>query len=352
MKHLRLLLILLFLTAPLICTAQDGSSASGGPVSAAQYYNDLEHDDGENEAAKESAPDDPSLAVIKGPAPKAKLAKAFSVTFNVPLPAGAKAEDLQYDKETFNNRDFEVLSASSFQTGESAEYTFELLPFAIGKTPFKVEWTLPSYSGKIKSKEVTIDIGEVPTGFKNNVLQDIRPPYKPFNLWLWVKVLIVVLVIGILVFLFLNRKDKNIGYSYGTPTGAFKDRRTIDEIARERIAQAIHSGLWEKAQYNQLYTELTDVLRWYLHKRYNIDTQVQTTYELVRAIRDSKAREVLDAVKDFLNSADLVKFAQHTPLILERDEDIKLLEKILVTSTRSAREEALAQQQKDKGGGK
>ncbi|MCL2888218.1 MAG: hypothetical protein FWF35_02775 [Elusimicrobia bacterium] len=261
-------------------------------------------------------------ATLKGNPPQPKLAQPFMITFNVPLPDGVGAKELVYDSSAINAQDFTVLTYYTAQVGNTAEFTFRAVPFALGKTKFTAAWKLPDGS-VIKAQDAELDIDRVNTGIRSTDIVDIRKPITPVDWWRVILILIIAGLIAVAVILWRGRKSKP-----ETPEGPLlppKDTRPAEIVARDRIAKLLASDLWDKKEYNLFYIELVDIFRTYLYARFNIYTDPQTSAELLRAIKKSDAKNIYDDAKQFLNSADLVKFAESVPLTVDRDEDIKLL---------------------------
>lgn len=72
--------------------------------------------------------------------------------------------------------------------------------------------------------------------------------------------------------------------------------------------------LWQQGKVKQYHSELTDILRHYLEKRFKINAMEMTSAEIMAALDgkpdDKKAEEIL---WESLQLADLVKFAKHIP---------------------------------------
>ncbi|MGB2579721.1 hypothetical protein AAIR98_001640 [Elusimicrobium simillimum] len=264
-------------------------------------------------------------ATLKGPVPKATLANSFDIVFNVPLSDGVHAQELKVDKEELSKDNFEVTAYLATQVGNAAEFRLSVIPFALGPTKFPaVTW----YNGTrevAKSGEITIDIQKTATGIRGDLV-DIRGPYRPVDWWMWFAVFVVVFI-SLVIYYFYKKRKPGV---YKEPEAIIKpDNRPIEVIAKERINNLLSTDLWEKEKYKDFYITLTDILRWYLSKRFDIDANVQTSAELLRNIRHSDARIVLNEVKEFLNAADMVKFAKFIPLSIDRDQDIRLLSEVI-----------------------
>ena len=78
--------------------------------------------------------------------------------------------------------------------------------------------------------------------------------------------------------------------------------------------------MWQRGLEKQFYTQLTDILREYIDKRFGIDAPEMTSDEIVTAIhRNTDVTSTTDNLKQILTLADLVKFAKYTPPTEEVD---------------------------------
>ncbi|MDR0291648.1 MAG: hypothetical protein LBI01_02500 [Elusimicrobium sp.] len=263
----------------------------------------------------------PAPAELKGVPPQPKLAQPFTITFNVPLPDGVKAKELVYDAAAINAKDFSVLTSYTEQAGNTAEFTFRAVPFILGKTKFTAAWKLPD-GGVIQAHSAELDIARVNTGIRSSDIVDIRKPITPVDIWFIILILTAAGLIAAAVIWWLMVRTKKAELESPTPP---PDKRPSEIVARDRLAKLLASDLWDRKEYNLFYIELTDIFRAYLYSRFNIYTDPQTSAELLRAIKKSDAKNIYDEAVQFLNSADLVKFAESIPLIVDRDEDVKLL---------------------------
>ena len=114
--------------------------------------------------------------------------------------------------------------------------------------------------------------------------------------------LIVLLVAGTLVFFIFRRKK---GLSGGKALPVWE--QTF--LAINNLLSRVHSG---KIRTEQSVAELTDIIRFYMEKRFSIPAEHQTSDEFFHALH--KKQDLLsvtqqDFLRKFLYSADLVKFA-------------------------------------------
>lgn len=91
--------------------------------------------------------------------------------------------------------------------------------------------------------------------------------------------------------------------------------------------------LWQQGKIKEYYTELTDILRHYLHQQHDIDAMEMTTSEILdaydRADLPSDARSVLSGI---LIQADFAKFAKASPLRNENELSMVYARKFIDTT--------------------
>jgi hypothetical protein len=107
-----------------------------------------------------------------------------------------------------------------------------------------------------------------------------------------------------------------------------------DEIALEELQRIASLKLLEKGFIKQFYSEISEVIKRYIARRYHIHTMELTTSELISVMRSAGLpEEHMAAYRPFFNECDLVKFAKHIPPSKNIDEALDEA-RLLVLSTR------------------
>lgn len=195
----------------------------------------------------------------------------------------------------------------------TAAYDVTLMPFTLGPSTFTVTFLLKDQEGgrrlaQASSDTKTLSVQPVQY-FKEKTLRDIRPPYIPSNRLIW---LLCALVLALIVY-FARRWWRDVREDR-VLLRAERDTRPADIIALSKIQILLQSGLWEKAEYKLFYSELDAILREYFWRRFGLDVSSDTSAELLRRARNVKELgPLLAALKEYVQSSDLVKFARLIP---------------------------------------
>lgn len=91
----------------------------------------------------------------------------------------------------------------------------------------------------------------------------------------------------------------------------------MQEIERIKIEKS-----WQKGDPKVYYTELTDVIRVYIHDRFGYNAMEKTSSEIIEYLKSSDDKEAIEDLKQLFLTADLVKFAKHLPLMNENDMNL------------------------------
>jgi hypothetical protein len=169
------------------------------------------------------------------------------------------------------------------------------------------------YSNRIALKVSTIDVNaDAPDEFFD-IKEVWKPPfvladYYPLIFGVLLT-LFMICVIGYIVQRLRNRK---------TIVHETKEDPKIPphEIAIKELNEIKEQKLWQQGRNKEYYTLVTETLRRYIFRRYNINAMEMTSVEILELIRQEyyDTRSVYDTLKQILQLADYVKFAKLHPL--------------------------------------
>lgn len=98
----------------------------------------------------------------------------------------------------------------------------------------------------------------------------------------------------------------------------------------EGLFDVRHAGLLEGHRQTEFYDRVSDVIRRYLGERYGYDGLESTTREALAALRGvSVPMDVYVQIQQFMQDADLVKFARRAPTDAECVDAITAAESIV-----------------------
>ncbi len=89
--------------------------------------------------------------------------------------------------------------------------------------------------------------------------------------------------------------------------------RPADEVALEKLDEIKAQKIWKDGKVKEYQTELTDVVREYISRRFDVQSTEKTSDETLRAMKPLIEKDLFSKLSKILQLADLVKFAKwHT----------------------------------------
>lgn len=175
----------------------------------------------------------------------------------------------------------------------------------------------------------------------SNSIADIKNVFDPKFDWkgLLLKVLIALLILGVCVLIyFLVRK-------YIQKKPIIDNQQTEPDLPAHIIAlnaldKIKAEKLWQQNRTKEYHTELTDVLRNYIEKTYDIPCMEMTSEEILEQLNFLKFENkvAFKGLKNILHLADLVKFAKWKALPDEHEQSLSNAY-IFVNQTKKEEEE-------------
>ncbi|MDB4919322.1 BatD family protein [Mucilaginibacter sp.] len=188
-------------------------------------------------------------------------------------------------------------------------------------------YTIPPYSigsaaGVLKTNELTLMVQTVPVD-TTKAIYDIKQPLAvSYTFWDWLKdhwgwvvlgLAIIATIGGVLWYLKKRPKVEKV-------VKEVKPDVPAHIIALGKLQQLRDKKLWQQDAVKQYHSELSDILREYLEKRYVIKTQERTTDEIFASLKYMDiANEYRVKLSQVLILADLVKFAKEKPLPVDNE---------------------------------
>ena len=91
------------------------------------------------------------------------------------------------------------------------------------------------------------------------------------------------------------------------------------EQAMKELARIKEERNWQKGEIKSYYTELTEVVRVYIHERFDYNAMEKTSDEIIDYLQSLEDKGMVEDLKQLFITADFVKFAKYTPLLNEND---------------------------------
>lgn len=94
------------------------------------------------------------------------------------------------------------------------------------------------------------------------------------------------------------------------------------QVAMQEIERIKSEKIWQKGQPKEYYTELTDALRTYIKERFGFNALEMTSAEIIDKLLETNDKGALTDLRTLFQTADLVKFAKHNPMMNENDANL------------------------------
>ena len=187
--------------------------------------------------------------------------------------------------------------------------SFDSGMWAIKPIPYVVNGDT-AYSNKLMLKVLPVDVSQMKD------IEDIKPVEEvPFNLldWLpnyWWAWLLALLLIGAGVWAYNKYYKKGVN-----PLKPNKKRLPPYEEAMIDLQNLKAAQLWQRGQEKDYFTGLTDILRVYIDRRFDINAVEMTSSQIIETLkRNDETKAVNEQLEMILEVADIVKFANARPL--------------------------------------
>jgi len=190
---------------------------------------------------------------------------------------------------------------------------YEIPPLAFGI--HSADW-----NDSLFSNPAFLAVNTVPL---DSVIMDIKKPIKvPVSFAEIYPYILIAIGLGALTYftVYLLRKKKKKEPLFIAP----KPQEPAHLIALRELDELKEAKLWQRNEFKQYYTRLTEIIRNYIERRFNIPAMEQTSYDILQEWKKTgyDDRKLYDVLKQLLNLADLVKFAKEKPV--PSDNEINL----------------------------
>jgi len=186
--------------------------------------------------------------------------------------------------------------------------------------PFEVLVNDQPYRSKalaLKVYSMPVDTLHPDQFFGPKTIREVPITWEDISTIFWLTLLMVALS-GLGYYLYKRLKDnKPIIRKVKVEPKLPPHTQALQDI--ERIKSDKHLRMTDPKAY---YTELTDVLRTYMAERFGFNAMEMTSSEIIDKLLETNDRDSIRELKFLFETADLVKFAKHSPLMNENDMNL------------------------------
>ncbi len=217
----------------------------------------------------------------------------------------------------FDIKDYNVVEIEKTKEGllqKKIEYT--ITTYFLGEfeiPPVEIEYIDEKQNrGTVKSEPMIIKV--VPVKRKPGDKDDIRDIKKPIYIktYTWLYILIVILIFAIVSYFIYYYQQKRPGKEEELKEEKKKIPEDIEAL--NKIGELLNKGYLEDGQIKQFYFELSEIIREYLHRRYDIPTLERTSSEILKDLEKFiYGAELYKKFYNFFYECDMVKFAKYIP---------------------------------------
>jgi len=147
----------------------------------------------------------------------------------------------------------------------------------------------------------------------SNAIADIKPVFQPkFN---WLNLLFIILMVlaihGLLIILFIVYQK----YIKKQPVLDSKEMKLLLPpyvVALSELDKIKQEKPWQQGRSKEYHTELTDIIREYIERVFNVNSMEMTSDEILEHLRNLRLEQktAYTGLRQILQLADLVKFAK------------------------------------------
>lgn len=146
-----------------------------------------------------------------------------------------------------------------------------------------------------------------------DTIKDIKPPLEvPYTFEEFLPYIIGLILLALIIYLIIyflkRRKPKQLIQDYDP-------KIPPHIIALDELRKLNDEKLWQKGEIKLYYTKLTDIIRTYIERRFNIMALEMTSDEILRELEKLNLDNgIIESSRKMYQIADLVKFAKFIPL--------------------------------------
>ncbi|MBP5318654.1 MAG: hypothetical protein J6Y77_04560 [Paludibacteraceae bacterium] len=184
----------------------------------------------------------------------------------------------------------------------------------------------------LESKPLSLSVTTIQVNLQDAIRPEKGLMQPPFD-WLGLIVMLLIVKAALLLLAVIIILVMHFVFKKRVPLLSPEPEPEIPpyEQAYGRLVEIREKKRWQLGEVKEFYTDLTDVLRTYLSKRFKISAMESTTDEILEDVKSiPEMADYRSDLKSVLEEADLVKFAKQVPFENENyqviDAAFKLVE--------------------------
>lgn len=156
-------------------------------------------------------------------------------------------------------------------------------------------------------------------------IRDVKPPVAFPTHWMALLVTLLAVFLAGAGYFFYHKYRQRI------QTAAPGITKTPWEKAYERLDGLLKNDLLARGEWEQYYLSLSDIVRRYFEERFNVRAPEMTSEEFLMSLRNFHGlpAESKNLLEEFLGVCDMVKFAKHSPGLVEGQKHAVLARRLV-----------------------
>lgn len=221
-------------------------------------------------------------------------------------------EATKIDTQYVNNKQRILLTQKYIVTSfDSALYYIPPIPVLVDNQEYK------SNPLALKVYTVPVDVSQPDAFYGPKDIMKAPFAWEDWHGLIAMSFLAIPLLILLIYFIIRIRDNKPIIRKIKVEPKIPPHIQAMKEIERVKTEKT-----WQKGDSKAYYTELTDIIRNYIFGRFGFNALEMTSSEIIEKLIDINEKEDISELKELFQTADLVKFAKHNPLMNENDANL------------------------------
>ena len=164
----------------------------------------------------------------------------------------------------------------------------------------------------VLSNPVTFNVHTVSVESQSDIKDVKKPLTIPLD-WKFILLIALVVTIALAISYYLYKRYKR--KKAEQPVKKKIIRIPAHVRAMTELDNLENEKLWQKGMVKEYHSKITGIIRGYFEERFNLPALELTTSEQLQQLnRVSDAKNILEITNEFLDNADLVKFAKFVPM--------------------------------------